>query len=39
VAELTPVIHLHEHSNGNDVGNSSSRSLPGNDQPDDVELF
>ncbi len=25
VAEVTPVIHLHEHSNGNDVGNSSPR--------------
>jgi hypothetical protein len=38
VAELTPVIHLHEHLNGNDIGTSSPRSLPGNDQPDDVEL-
>jgi hypothetical protein len=39
VAEMTPVCHLHEHLNGNNAGDSSAKSLPGNDQLDDVELF
>lgn len=39
VAEVTPVFHLHEHLNGSNAGNSSLKSLPGNDQLDDVELF
>ena len=40
VAEETPVIHPHEHTNGQGIAASTqSDPLPINEQPDDVELF
>jgi hypothetical protein len=40
VAEVTPVIHPSEHTNGQEISASTqSNPVPINEQPDDVELF